>query len=97
MGREPIKMGIAKYIGKKLIMLIQMCIRDSYKIIGGILLVVLPLILIAFFLITQTDLEIIDSYQKERIMTFLDPENEEYSESAIQQNNSITAIGSRCV
>lgn len=66
----------------------------SYKIIGGILLVVIPLILIAFFLITQTDLEIIDSYQKERIMTFLDPENEEYSESAIQQNNSITAIGS---
>ena len=56
----------------------------SYKIIGGILLVVIPLILIAFFLITQTDLEIIDSYQKERIMTFLDPENEEYSESAIQ-------------
>ena len=66
----------------------------SYKIIGGFLLVLIPLVFIAFFLITQTDLQIIDDYQKERIMTFLDPENEDYSESAIQQNNSVMAIGS---
>ena len=66
----------------------------SYKIIGGILLVLVPLVLVLFFLITKTDLQIIDSYQKERIMTFLEPDNEEYSESAIQQNNSVTAIGS---
>ena len=50
--------------------------------------------LVGIFLITQTDLPIIDDYQKERIMTFLNPDDEEYSESAMQQNNSITAIGS---
>ena len=66
----------------------------SYKIIGGILLVAVPLVLVGIFLITQTDLPIIDDYQKERIMTFLNPDDEEYSESAMQQNNSITAIGS---
>ena len=66
----------------------------SYRIIGRTLLVVIPVFAVALFLITQTDLPIIDSYQKDRIMTFLDPENEEYSESSIQQSNSIMAIGS---
>ncbi len=66
----------------------------SYKIIGRILLVVVPLTVGVFLLITQTDLPIIDDYQKDRIMTFLDPENDEYSDAVIQQNNSVTAIGS---
>ena len=66
----------------------------SYKIIGKVLLVVVPLFLVVFVLITQTDLPILDDYQKQRIMTFLEPENEEYSESANQQNSSVTAIGS---
>ncbi len=66
----------------------------SYKIIGKVLLVVVPLFLVIFVLITQTDLPILDDYQKQRIMTFLEPENEEYSESANQQNSSVTAIGS---
>jgi rod shape determining protein RodA len=66
----------------------------SYKIIGGVLIVAVPLILLGFFLITQTDLPIIDDYQKDRIMTFLNPDDEEYSESAMQQNNSVMAIGS---
>ncbi len=66
----------------------------SYKIIGKALLVVVPLFLVIFVLITQTDLPILDDYQKQRIMTFLEPENEEYSESANQQNSSVTAIGS---
>lgn len=66
----------------------------SYKKIGTVLLIVVPLFLILFFLITQTDLPIIDSYQKVRIMTFLNPQSDEYSESAMQQQNSIMAIGS---
>lgn len=66
----------------------------SYKVIGKILLIVVPLFLVVFVLITQTDLPILDDYQKERIMTFLEPDNEEYSESANQQNSSVTAIGS---
>ncbi|HIS27659.1 MAG TPA: rod shape-determining protein RodA [Candidatus Pullilachnospira intestinigallinarum] len=66
----------------------------SYKIIGGITAVALPLFLVAMILITQTDLPIIDDYQKGRIMSWLYPEDEEYEDLAIQQNNSITAIGS---
>ena len=66
----------------------------SYKVIDKVLLIVVPLFLVVFVLITQTDLPILDDYQKERIMTFLEPDNEEYSESANQQNSSVTAIGS---
>ena len=66
----------------------------SYKIIGRILIVVIPVALGIFLLITQTNLPIIDDYQKERIMTFLEPDNDEYSDSVMQQNNSVTAIGS---
>ena len=66
----------------------------SYKIIGGILAVAIPLLIVAMFLITKTDLKIIDDYQKGRIMAWLYPEDEEYKELARQQTNSITAIGS---
>ena len=66
----------------------------SYKIIGGIIIVAVPLAIITLFLITQTDLKIIDAYQKQRIMSFLHSDNEEYSDDVIQQENSITAIGS---
>ena len=66
----------------------------AYKIIGKVILIVVPVFLVIFVLITQTDLPILDDYQKERIMTFLEPDNEEYSESANQQNSSVTAIGS---
>lgn len=66
----------------------------SYRIIGGILAVAIPLLIAAIFLITQTDFEIIDSYQKTRIMAWMYPEDEEYKDDVVQQNNSITAIGS---
>ncbi|MBR3397757.1 MAG: rod shape-determining protein RodA [Lachnospiraceae bacterium] len=66
----------------------------SYKVIGKILLIVIPAFILVFVLITQTDLPILQDYQKERIMTFMDPSNEEYTESANQQNSSVTAIGS---
>lgn len=66
----------------------------SYKIIGGILAIVLPLLIVAMLLITQTDIEIIDSYQKTRIMAWLYPEDEAYKDDVVQQTNSITAIGS---
>ena len=66
----------------------------SYKAIGFIILMVLPVILALFFLITQTDIHIIDDYQKERIMTFINREDNEYTDSRIQQDNSIMAIGS---
>ena len=66
----------------------------QYRRIGLALLIVIPILFGLLFLITQTDLDIISDYQKERIMTFLEPENDEYSEDAMQQDNSVMAIGS---
>lgn len=77
----------------------------SYKKIGIILLLGFILVFSALFLVIQTDLPIIKDYQKARIMSFLsvdnsdeDPESTtqdtDYSESRMQQENSIMAIGS---
>ncbi|MCI6638523.1 MAG: FtsW/RodA/SpoVE family cell cycle protein, partial [Lachnospiraceae bacterium] len=67
----------------------------SYKKIGIILAVIVPIVLVMFFLIVKTDLHIVDDYQKNRIMTFLSSDDsEEYSDSKMQQQNSIMAIGS---
>ncbi len=66
----------------------------SYKIIGGTILVVVPLVVVLLLLITQTDIPIINNYQKDRIMAKLFSEDAEYSDDLRQQENSITAIGS---
>jgi len=66
----------------------------SYKIIIGAFVIIIPAFVLFLFVVTQTDLQIIDAYQKGRIMTFMYAEEEQYSDSAIQQENSITAIGS---
>ena len=66
----------------------------SYRLIGRMILIIVPVLVIAFILITQTDLQIVNDYQKERIMSFINPQDEEYSENATQQRNSIRAIGS---
>lgn len=66
----------------------------SYKIIGGTIMVLVPLLIVLLLLITQTNIPIIRSYQKNRIMAELFSEDDEYSEDRIQQDNSITAIGS---
>jgi len=66
----------------------------SYRKIGIILAIVVPLVLGIFLLITQTDLKIVDDYQKTRIMDFINAEDDDYSQSSMQQDNSIMAIGS---
>ncbi|HIV17627.1 MAG TPA: FtsW/RodA/SpoVE family cell cycle protein [Candidatus Alectryocaccobium stercorigallinarum] len=66
----------------------------NYKIIGKIALIIAALGISALILITQTDLPIIEDYQKNRIMTFFNSDEEEYSDEALQQNNSVIAIGS---
>ncbi|MEE8835499.1 MAG: FtsW/RodA/SpoVE family cell cycle protein [Eubacteriales bacterium] len=66
----------------------------DYKKIGIILLIIIPLILALVYLVTQTDLHIVDDYQKDRIMAFMEPNNDEYDDAAMQQDNSIMAIGS---
>lgn len=66
----------------------------SYRIIGGILLVVVPLGVIFLMIVVQPDQKLLKDYQRNRIMAFLYPDNEEYSDDTMQQDNSIMAIGS---
>jgi rod shape determining protein RodA len=80
-------------IGLIFIVLIYVAGID-YKIIGKIVLIIAALAVSALILITQTDLPIIEDYQKDRIMTFFNSDEEEYSDEALQQNNSVIAIGS---
>lgn len=65
----------------------------SYKIIFGILAVAIPAAIIFISLILQPDQEILEDYQRTRILAFLDPETY-VMEEAYQQNNSVIAIGS---
>lgn len=64
----------------------------SYKIIGGVVAVVIPAALIFINMIMQEGQEILDDYQLKRIMAWLNPA--EYADDAYQQQNSIIAIGS---
>lgn len=66
----------------------------SYKVIGGTFLILIPLIIIFLFIVVQPDQKLIKDYQRNRIMSFLYPENDEYSDDNQQQNNSKTAIAS---
>ena len=60
----------------------------SYKIIA------VPLTIIFLSIVVQPDQKLLKDYQRSRIMSFLYPENEEYSDDIEQQNNSKTAIAS---
>lgn len=66
----------------------------SYKVIGSVLLIAIPLVIIFLAIVVQPEQKLIKDYQRNRIMSFLYPENEEYSDDIEQQENSITAIGS---
>lgn len=80
-------------IGLIFIVLIYIAGID-YKIIGKIALTIAVMAIAALLLITQTDLPIIHDYQKDRIMSFFNSDEEEYSDEVLQQNNSVIAIGS---
>jgi len=65
----------------------------SYKIVGGVLAVVIPVIGIFFFLVLQPEQQIIRDYQVDRILAWLQPEK--YADTtAYQTINSMTAISS---
>ncbi len=64
----------------------------SYKIVGGILIVCIPLMVILMSLLLQPDQKLVDEYQMKRVYAWLRPE--EYPQDAYQQQNSIKAIGS---
>ena len=66
----------------------------SYKIIGGALLVAFPLAVVFLFIVMQPNQKLIPDYQRNRIMSFLNSEEDEYSDSVLQQENSVMAIGS---
>lgn len=64
----------------------------SYKIILGVLAVSIPAAMVLLSLVLSSDQTILNEYQYLRIASWLHPE--EYPETAYQQLNSITAIGS---
>ena len=64
----------------------------SYKIIAGVLAVLIPAGSLFIYLILQPDQKILGFYQWKRIMAWLQPEK--YATDAYQQQNSIMAIGS---
>ena len=66
----------------------------SRKYIFGVLAVLIPLAVIFMAIIIQPNQTLIKEYQRNRIMAFRYPDNEEYTQGNTQQNNSVTAIGS---
>ena len=64
----------------------------SYKIIGGILLTVIPVMVVLVSLIMRPGQTLIKEYQLLRILAWLRPA--EYTDQSYQQTNSIIAIGS---
>lgn len=65
----------------------------SWKVIVGVLAVVIPIAFILFYLIMQPEQNIVSDYQKSRIMSFFNKENTENDEG-YQQRYSVMAIGS---
>ena len=55
----------------------------SYKVIGGTLLVAIPLAVVFLFIVMQPDQTLIADYQRNRIMSFLNSEEDEYSDDVI--------------
>ena len=64
----------------------------SYKIIGTVLLVLIPVSLIFLSIAVRPDQPFLKGYQQQRILAWLQPEK--YKDTALQQTNSIIAIGS---
>lgn len=65
----------------------------SYKFIGTVLVILVPLVIIFLSIVVQPDQKILEDYQQKRILAFLEPEKYE-SDEGYQQKNSVMAIGS---
>lgn len=65
----------------------------SYKIIGGTLLILIPISVLFLGYVVQPNQKLLPDYQRGRIMAFLEPEKYK-DDLAYQQNNSVMAIGS---
>lgn len=66
----------------------------SMKFIAIFLAIVIPVAFIFVFLVSQPDQHLVRDYQRQRIMAFLHPDDEAYSDDTTQQDNSVIAIGS---
>lgn len=65
----------------------------SLKVVAGVFAVAIPAFIIVLMLVLQPDQDIIEEYQQNRILAFINPEEYATSE-AYQQINSVMAIGS---
>ena len=65
----------------------------SYKFIGTVLVILIPVAVIFLSIVVQPDQKILEPYQQKRILAFIEPEKYE-SDEAYQQKNSVMAIGS---
>lgn len=64
----------------------------SYKKLGKILAILVPILIVAFIYITNPNQKLLKPYQWVRVMAFINPEK--YDDSIYQQQNSVVAIGS---
>lgn len=67
-------------------------VNISYRWVGGVLAVVTPFALAFVFLVERDLLPFLEDYQRNRILSFLHPQD--YPDLAMQQTRSIMAIGS---
>lgn len=65
----------------------------SYKVIIGTLAIIVPIAVIFLYIVVQPDQTLIEEYQQNRILAWLQPEKYALT-TAYQTQNSITAIGS---
>ncbi|MDR2025624.1 MAG: FtsW/RodA/SpoVE family cell cycle protein [Hungatella sp.] len=66
----------------------------SYRWIGGVLAVAIPVGALFIFLLTKGLIPFIHDYQARRILAWIYPHAEQYAENLYQQKNSIMAISS---
>ena len=65
----------------------------SYRFIGTVLLITVPVAVIFLSIVVQPNQKLLDNYQQKRILAWLEPEKDA-SDEAYQQINSVMAIGS---
>lgn len=65
----------------------------SYKVVAGVLAVTIPAVAIVISLALKPEIGILDDYQRNRILAYINPEEYATTE-AYQQLNSVTAIAS---
>ncbi len=66
----------------------------SYRVIGRILLALIPTTIIFFAIVMMPHQPFLQKYQLQRILAFINQEEDQNSDEVYQQNNSVMAIGS---